>query len=94
MKAFEANQPNVPSGAVDKEEGITVSQTSKAVSKDNIDMDLFEGALWAGDGVSTLSFQDGGKITEHCNRITTIDELGILGRKAEILVVTEAAVAK
>ena len=65
----------------------------KAVSKDNIDMDLFEGALWAGGGFHAFVlgwWQTHQALQPDYHH----DELGILGRKAEILVVTEVGVAK
>ena len=94
MKTLETDNPNISRCPVHKEESIPVPQPTKSIPKYNVDVDFIQSTKWAGQWIATLPLRNSGILTKRWNRITTIDKLGILGRKAKILVVAEAAMTK
>jgi hypothetical protein len=93
MEGFETEYPTVPGSSIDKHNAVSETQSAQAITKDNIQVDLFQHACRTGDGCTFLTFSDGSEFSKGRDWITTINEFGVLSSETEVCIVFEAAVA-
>jgi hypothetical protein len=71
-----------------------VTTFAQTISKNYIQMNLIQNSSGARNGTTLLALSNGGEFTKGRDRITAIDEFGILRCDTKVCVVLESAVTK
>ena len=87
-------EPQVLGCAVNEQDGVAKPKFADGVAEDYVEMDFVQVVLGRREGLSTVAFADVGKFPDGGAWFAAFDELGILGRLAEMFVIPKPSVSK